>query len=51
MNKIVLNVATLEMRTELFQICLLNDASQKPDTSFILSRKEWGVDQTERENG
>ncbi len=32
-----------------FQICLLNDASQKHDTSFILNGKEWGVGQTERE--
>ncbi len=37
------------MRTTFSEMRLLNDASQKHDTSFILNGKEWGVGKTERE--
>jgi hypothetical protein len=37
------------MRTTFSEMRLLNDASQKHDTSFILNGKEWGVGKTEGE--
>ncbi len=42
-----------EMRTTFCEIRLLNDTSQNHDTSFILSREEWGGGKLEgvRENG
>ncbi len=40
------------MRTQFFEMCLLNDASQMYDTFFIRNGKEWVVSKTEeRENG
>ncbi len=37
------------MRTTFSEMHLLNDASQKHDTSFILNGKEWGVGKREGE--
>jgi hypothetical protein len=37
------------MRSTFCVILLLNDASQKHDTSCILNGKEWGVGKTERQ--
>jgi hypothetical protein len=37
------------MRTTFSEMRLLNDASQKHDTSFILNGKEWGVGKAEGE--
>ncbi len=31
-----------EIRTTFFEMCLLNDTSQMPNTSFIQNGKEWG---------
>jgi len=37
------------MRTTFGEMHLFNEASQKHDTIFILSGKEWGVGKTETE--
>ncbi len=36
-----------ELRTQFFEMCLLNDASQMHDTFFIRNGKEWGESKTE----
>ncbi len=45
----MLYVATLEMRTTFFQMCLFNDDLKMSGTSFILNGKERGEGKIERE--